>query len=289
MPTLRSGLPVRALIVPLDGSTLSAGAARAASWLAPRLDAAVHLVSVAAGQEEADRLRRQFDAVAEIAPDASREVVVADGAATVEEVALAILQSATDAGGIVCMASHGLGRSAVVLGSVATEITTRADRPVVIVGPAFSPATRPVDAPVVACVDGTPASEQVIPIALEWAGALGVALSVVTVAEPIPAPLPGRSWRRMHGPDEEADGYMDALLERHRGGGVAVDGIVVYESVSVARGLADHLALHPASVVAVATHARRGVPRFVRGSAAADIVRQVRIPVLAVPLARAMS
>ena len=79
---------------------------------------------------------------------------------------------------------------------------------------------------------------------------------------------------------------MAALLERHRDDRVPVDGNVVYDPVSVAGGLVDHLAVHPASLVAVATHARRGVPRFVLGSAAAAIVHQAPVPVLAVPLPR---
>jgi nucleotide-binding universal stress UspA family protein len=285
MATPQSGLPARALVVPLDGSERSAEAARAAARLAPQIDAAVHLVSVASTQGDQEASRRQFDVVSKLVPSASREVVMTDehhvGA---EEVGRSILQAATGAGGVVCMASHGRGRSAGILGSIATEITARAAHPVAIVGPAFAPKTWRVDAPVVACVDGTPPSELVIPIALEWAGALDVSLSVVTVAEPIPAPLPGRPWRRLHGPNEDAETYMARVLECHRSDRVRIDGAVVYDSVSVARGLVDHLALHPASVITVATHARRGMPRFVLGSGAAAIVHQAPVPVLAVPL-----
>ncbi len=148
-----------------------------------------HLVGVACTQEEADTYRRQFDAVAEMAPDASREIVMADEhAASVEQVALAILQSATGARGVVCMASHGRGRSAAILGSVATEITARAQHPVAIVGPAFSFKTWAVDAPVVACVDGTTPSEAVIPIALEWAHVLGVVRGDGGGADSCPSP-----------------------------------------------------------------------------------------------------
>jgi nucleotide-binding universal stress UspA family protein len=283
--TFESGLPARALVVPLDGSELSARAASVAGLLCSRLDAVVHLVSVAATQDDADVCHRQFDEVADIVSGASRELVMSDGRGVrADDVAKAIVDSATRLRGVVCMTSHGRGRSAAVLGSVATEIASRSARPFIVVGPAFHPETWTIDAPVDACVDGTPASETVIPVAVEWASALSVSLTVVTVAEPIPAPLPGRQWRRMHGPDEDADAYIARLVERHRGDHVPVDGTVVYDPVSVPGGLDDHLAQHPASLVTVATRARTGVARLVLGSAAAGILHRVPVPVLTVAL-----
>jgi nucleotide-binding universal stress UspA family protein len=285
MATFESGLPARVLIVPLDGSELSARAASVAGLLSSRLDAVVHLVSVAATQDDADVCHRQFDEVADIVPGASRELVMSDGSALhADDVANAVIDSATRLGGVVCMASHGRGRSAAVLGSVATEIASRSERPLIMVGPAFQPETWTVDAPVDACVDGTAASESVIPAALEWARALSVSLSVVTVAEPIPAPLAGRQWQRMHGPDEDAESYIARLVERLRGDHVRVDGTVVYDPVSVPGGLVDHLAQHPASLVTVATRARTGVARLVLGSAAAGVLHRVPVPVLTVAL-----
>jgi nucleotide-binding universal stress UspA family protein len=203
----------------------------------------------------------------------------------VDDVANAVVGSVTRVGGVACMSSRGRGRSAALLGSVATEITTRAKRPVIIVGPAFHPEAWAADARVLACVDGTAASESVIPTALAWARALTVSLSFVTVAEPIPTPVAGRQWRRTHGPDENAESYMDALLERHRTDRVPIDGTVVYDSVSVAGGLVDHVARHPPSLIAVATRARTGVPRLLLGSTAAAILREVPVPVLAVAVA----
>jgi nucleotide-binding universal stress UspA family protein len=78
---------------------------------------------------------------------------------------------------------------------------------------------------------------------------------------------------------------MDALLERHRADRVPVDGTVVYDSVSVAGGLVDHVARQPPSLIAVATRARTGVPRLLLGSTAAAILREVPVPVLAVAVA----
>jgi nucleotide-binding universal stress UspA family protein len=285
MERLESGLPTQVLVVPLDGSELSYRALAAAAGLAPHLDARVHLVSVASTQEEVALHRREFEDVADLAPGASCETIMTDGqTATVDEVAAAILEVVTGAETLVCMGSHGRGRSAGILGSVAMGVVAQVGRPVVVVGPGFDVQTWVVSAPVVASIDGTPASEVVVPIACQWAKALNVSTSLVTVAEPIPAPLPGRQWRRLHGPDEDADEYMAALVERHRNPGVPIEGTVVYDPVSVAAGLADHLAEHPASLVTVATRARTGVSRLVMGSAAAGILHRISVPVLIVAL-----
>lgn len=283
MARSESGPPTGTLVVPLDGSEHAAPAVAAAALLAPRLDARVHFVGVASTQDDADAIRRQFDVVADLVAGASREIIMADGGAavTADTVAGAITEVGAGLGGVVCMATHGRGRSAAVLGSVATAVTALSDGPVVIVGPAFDPEAWATHAAVVACVDGTPESEAVVPIALAWARALAVSLSIVTVAEPVPTPMPGRSWQRMHGPDEDAARYVASLAERYLDSGVSIDVTVAYDPVSVATGLTDHLEEHGASLVAVATHARTGLGRLVRGSTAARILHEVPVPVLA--------
>jgi len=278
-----SGPPTGTLVVPLDGSELAACAAAAAARLAPRLDARVHFVSVASTQDDADVVRRQFDVAADLVPEASREIVMADGGAvSADTVTRAITEVVTRLGGVVCMASHGRGRSAAVLGSVAEAVTAQSGGPVIIVGPAFDPEAWATHAAVVVCVDGTPESEAVVPIALGWARALAVPLSILTVAEPVPTPIPGRSWQRMHGPDEDAARYLAALADRYLESGVSVEVAVAYDPVSVATGLTDHLEEHPATLVAVATRARRGLGRLVMVSNAARILHEVPVPVLAV-------
>ena len=67
----------------------------------------------------------------------------------------------------------------------------------------------------VACVDGTAGSEPGLPVAAAWAHALGMKLTLVTVAEPCPPPVRiGEPWRRHHGPNEDADEYVRRLGEQ---------------------------------------------------------------------------
>jgi hypothetical protein len=57
---------------------------------------------------------------------------------------------------VACLASHGRGRSAAVIGSVATEVVARGHDPVVVVGPMVEPHRGRHG--VVACLDASPAS-----------------------------------------------------------------------------------------------------------------------------------
>jgi nucleotide-binding universal stress UspA family protein len=154
---------------------------------------------------------------------------------------------------------------------------------VVVVGPHVVDGLEPI-ARIVACVDGSTASEWALPAAAAWAATLRVGMSIVTVAEPVPEPImSGAATRRRHGPPHAPEGYLRALAAAWVGRGVEVTTAAVYDPVSVAAGLADHLADGPAAMVVVATHGRTGLPRLAHGSVAATIVHQVAAPVLLVP------
>ena len=121
---------------------------------------------------------------------------------------------------LVCLSTHGRGRIAgTLVGSTARDIIERGHHPVVVAGP-FVVHPDPAKAAIpplgvdrlVACVDGTPASERGLPVAAAWAHALGMKLTIVTVAEPSPPPVRiGAPWRRHHGPNEDADEYIRRL------------------------------------------------------------------------------
>jgi nucleotide-binding universal stress UspA family protein len=260
------------LIVPLDGSTDARRAIPVARQLADRLGGRLTFVTVVAPGH--DRGQATADVEAAAAQEGATCTVV-EG----RDAAPAIVEAAGTSS-VVCMASHGRGRSAAVVGSVAVAVVASSEAPVVVVGPHVTRDHLLVER-VVACIDGSPPSEAVLPSAAAWAGALGLALSLVTVAEPVPTPVtPGASYGRRHGPAGDADDYVARLVRRWQATGVPVDGTALYDPVSVAGGLADHLATRPAALVAATTHARRGASRAVLGSVAAAIVRHVPAPVL---------
>lgn len=284
-------LGYRHVLVPLDGSKFAAAALRTAQVLAARFQAELHAVSVAADDDEAEVVRNE--AVAALGAGAGLaqvHVVLSDDAAS------AISATATDLGStLICMSTHGRGRIAgAVVGSVARSLLQAAPDPIVVVGPfadrpspyVESPRPVPLSVPrLVACVDGTPASESLLPVAGTWADALGMSLTIVTVAEPSPAPVhPDAPWVRRHGPEEDADAYIARLQERWKEVAAEVRSEVVSDPISPAEGLRTYLDRNPAGLVAVTTHARTGLRRVLLGADAANIVSASTAPALVVPL-----
>jgi nucleotide-binding universal stress UspA family protein len=269
-------LEVHTILVPLDGSDFSLRAVPVGERLADRLGAGLVLFS--AVPKEEDR-RERVAWLATVAPrrrEARRWVMVnADPAGAIHET-LRQLDAA-----IACMASHGRNRSAALVGSVATEIVARGRDALVLVGPMID---LEVDGKgVVACIDETPASQALLPVAAGFADLLGEPLDVITVAEPVPPPLTAGPPKRRFGPDEDVDMYLQAAVAPLRVAGHTVETHAVYDPISPAAGVRDYVWQHPASLVAVASHARTGAKRFLLGSVAAEIVHSIISPVLVVP------
>lgn len=285
----RAGDPVyRTVLVPLDGSHFAEGALPTARALAARFGATVHTVSV--GSEfELDRMRSEAAHALDTEPDDPRIHVEVD-----TDVAGAVHRCASQLDScLVCLSTHGRGRLAgTVIGSAARDIIERGREPIVVAGPSVAdpdPDDRTATPPfqvdhLVACVDGTPASEQGLPVAAAWARALGMKLTIVTVAEPSPPPVRiGAPWRRHHGPNEDADEYLRRLGEPWSLEVPGLDTSVVYDPISAESGMKDYLASHPTGLIAVTTHLRDRLPHLVFGSAAADIVHTSTAPALVVP------
>jgi nucleotide-binding universal stress UspA family protein len=292
-PVQRAAAPMyRTILVPLDGSDLAAGAIATARALARRFDAAIHTIGVAAIDVEIDELRSHAaKALGVPVDDPSVHVVVGDDVAGAIRARAARLESC-----LVCLSTHGLGRvEGAMLGSVARDVLEQGHEPVVAVGPRVALGDHgPVPSPLldvdhlVACVDGTPDSEGVIPVAAAWAAALRMRLTIVTVAEPSPPPLRSEAaWRRHHGPDMDADEYARRLAERWAQAAPGLRARAVYDPIGPADGMRDDLAREPAGLIAVASHLRTGLQRVVLGAAAADIVRVSSAPALVVPLTTA--
>jgi len=267
---------VEAILVPLDGSRFAERALPVASRLAQRLDADIHLLSAVA--KEDDVVHRAAELAEIELPDrrVHRTVVVdLDPAGAIHE-ALPRLTRA-----VACMVSHGRGRSAALIRSVASEVVARGRDPLVVVGPLVEERRGGHD--VVACVDDSPASMSLIPVALRWAGLLGESLVVITVAELVPDSVRAGPVRRRFGPDGDVDAFLKSLVKPVRDLGHHVDTVAVYDPISPAGGVHTWLRERPASLVVVSTHARSGLARIVFGSVAARIVHHSPAPVLVVP------
>lgn len=275
-------LVVANVIVPLDGTEFAEAALEPASALASAFGARLHVVGVGVDERDLRALRPRLSAPAERF-HASVDLRVES------DVGSAILSMARQhERPLVVMTSHSRGRlGGALLGSVAAAVVRRTPEPVVLVGPDYDPARVVVDGPVLACVDGSAQSERAVQVGAAWAASLGVPLTIVTVAEPVP-PSFGRHYpHRAHGPDDPEE-FVSSLADRWRGAATDVSGLVLYDPISPAEGLGHHLSPLPAApgtarLLVVTTHARTGVPRAVLGSEAAAIVRASPLPVVVVP------
>ncbi len=275
-PLAPEQLTFRRVLVPMDGSALAESALAPARELADVFGAELELLAVDSEPAGAAAQARDLQVLAD-GSGASTTFRV-DG-----DVAGAILRHAADrAGTLLCMASHGRsGLPRAILGSVARAVVAGAGAPVVLVGPHYD-IRRPLDGgPVLACVDGSAPSEAIIPLAASWAGALGVTLGIVTVAEPLTRPLDQRPYHRLFGPDTDAGEYVTALARQWRPRCPDVVPLALYDPLGPADGLRVHLRTQKAGLLAVTTRPRVGAANLF-GSRAAAIVRTSPVPVLVV-------
>jgi nucleotide-binding universal stress UspA family protein len=187
---------VKNVLVPLDGSEVALQAMPTARALAQRLDADLHTVTVTEGKESPDRARSLSAAALGVPPDDDRVLVVTEG-----DPAEVIAERAKALGScVVCLATHGRGRlGGALIGSVARSVLQHTDGPIVALGPSadnpgWSPRPsgwpEPLSVPrIVACVDGTATSEQILPLAVAWATALGMSLTILSVIDDVPSPI----------------------------------------------------------------------------------------------------
>ena len=266
------------VLVPLGSSTASDAAVRPAAQIAGAFGARLHLVSVGTERAEADAMAERTAQLSE-AFDADVDTRVDwDVPGSILDVAGQLAPA------LVCMASHARGRlGELAVGSYTTPLLAQTTHPVVLVGPDHGPERRLTAGPVLACVDGSAISEKAVALAAGWADVLGVALRIVTVAEPTLAGLDGRAALRFLGPREDPELYVARLADSWRRSDLDVSGLVVYDPIGTGPGLASHLETGSAGLLVVTTHARTGLRRALYGSSAAAIVRHSPVPVLVVP------
>jgi len=261
-----------AVLVPLDGSGLSEHALEPARWLAAQLGATVHTVVVGFVDNPgwyASYVHSLRDRWPQVIPHFVGDLDVAGGiTATARSLEHCL----------VVMGTHGRSRTAALLGSTFTEVARSQVEPLVAVGPnAGVPA---MDAHrVVACVDGTRTSEQILPLASAWARRLGATLDIVFVVDPV-APLPTHAERRHHGLPVEPTAYVNGLTRLPELAGVPTEAHVAVAPLGPGEGLVDHLRDHPATLVATTSRLRTRMDRALHGSATARIIHASPVPVL---------
>jgi nucleotide-binding universal stress UspA family protein len=304
----------RTLLVPLDGSAFGEYALPLALNLARQTGAAIRLLHVHApvvyveGLVSLDnaldqRAREQETAyLAKMARQLEGSLgktvstVLVDG-----PVADALVEhAAATETGLIVMTTHGRGPfSRFWLGSVADQLLRRATVPLLLVRPpeqvraddaAGTDITRSLEwRHVLVPLDGSPLAEQVLPVATELTRPSKASYTLLRVVQPPHAHAYDHAAVRVSGPDSplleqmqsEAWSSLERVAERLRGQGLQVETRVLIDA-QPAVAILDLATARTSSLIALATHGRRGLDRLLLGSIADKVVRGSQVPVLVV-------
>jgi nucleotide-binding universal stress UspA family protein len=290
----------RSIVVPLDGSALAEQALPLASTIAARTGAALRLVRVweppyhfvtelappelTEPSDDERAAAAYLDLVAErLRTSSALQVATAVLNGTVPT---AILDTVTGASAdLIVMTTHGrTGFSRAWLGSVADAVVRETPVPLLLQKPDESAASghdRMLER-ILIPLDGSSAAEQILPHAVELGRIFEAAYVLVSVVRPAVAPTHPYSyiapaWQADPEATEQAlafterylRGQVQRVTSEHPGAVVEVD---VRLEQSAGAAIVDAARNHRADVVALTTHARRGV-RLLLGSVADKVLR----------------
>jgi len=261
-------------IVPVDGSAASWTAVDVAMSLAARTGATVQVVGVAFAPREIASARSQLEPVLDerLPSEVEVELDIELGDSSVAAVIDELL--GVHPGAVVIMSSHGRGRSAALVGSVADDILQRTFGPIMVVGPNVT--VDDFTGPVVVSVDGSHASEAALQLAAAWAIELGVEPWIVHVAQPDGAAPAGIDVA-----DAAYPARLAQELERQSGHLVGFEELHQRHPSTAIPQFAHGLG---ASLIVASSHGRSGLSRLTVGSVTSGFVRHAVCPVLVIRL-----
>ena len=296
------------IIVPLDGSELAEGVLPYARSLARALELPVTLLqvidpdvvsaftnpahnryfdNVAAGMKmnSADYLRKLASS---FAPPAK-----VDQAVEVGKAAETIVNKAgDDPSTLIAMATHGRsGFQRWILGSVAAKVLHASHNPLLLIRPREPSAPSHDEAPlksIVVPLDGSDLAASVLPLVMEMAKKMKSEI-VLLRAYALPMSVYGFSDEDyVPNMDElnaqvkqEAAEYIKRMVEELKGKGMEKVSAVVMQGLGAAE-IIDFAQKTPDNLVAMCTHGRSGVGRWVLGSVTERVVQNSGDPVLVI-------
>ena len=278
------------ILVPLDGSKLAEQVLPYARWLAAAYGASITLVRVTdpearlpftANQSVSDYLKYTAASLAPLPVESVEKI---------GKPAEVIVDTAKgDADCLIAMATHGMtGPRRWLLGSVASKVVQTADNPILLIrvtqdaAPLGPFALRRVIVP----LDGSGLAEKVLPYVRVLASKLKLDMQLVrtyslppdayVVADGVIAQGPAQYRKNLH---EESEKYLDGKVASLQADGFTAVSATVIEG-DAASELIDLAAEPPQSLIAMSTHGRSGLGRWVLGSVAEKVVQHSLAPVL---------
>jgi nucleotide-binding universal stress UspA family protein len=197
--------------------------------------------------------------------------------------------AAADSGALIAMATHGRsGFQRWVLGSVAGKVLHAARNPLLLIRPSGSPARIQETAllkAIVVPLDGSALAETVLPHAVDLAKKMKSEI-VLLRAYALPLSMYYGSEDYVPNIDEltgqlrlEAKEYLESKVDELKGKGIEKISSVLMEGMGAAE-IIDYAQKTPDNLVAMCTHGRSGVRRWVMGSVTERVVQNSGDPVL---------
>lgn len=192
-------------------------------------------------------------------------------------------------GCLIAMATHGVtGVRRWVLGSTASKVLQSVVNPLLVIHPVeSSDAAVEVDLHTMFVpLDGSALAEKILPQVVLWAKSLNLAVQLLRVYAMPPeayivtdggiATGPAEFRKGMH---EEAVAYLDGQVDALRAEGLVNVSATVLEG-DAASEIIDVAQRTPDNLIAMSTHGRSGIGRWVLGSVTEKVVQYSRDPVL---------
>lgn len=257
------------VLVPIDGSPESEAILPIAASIAARFGVELRLLQVIDHEFERDAAEEHLGNLA-MKHGAASAPVIASG--NVLRTILDLLE--TDPGGLVAMSTHGRSRvTEEVMGSTALTLVRKLARPVLVYRPADhepAPASALPIETVVIPIDGSEFAESMIPVAAGFAKAIGAAVELVQVIQPLENPAPSDVLESSY-----VRGRAEAL---HRDMGIPVSFETLHGDPT--KVIPDYVRDRPHTMLAMTTHARRGLERIAFGGVANACIRHSGVPIL---------
>jgi nucleotide-binding universal stress UspA family protein len=188
---------------------------------------------------------------------------------------------------LLAMATHGRsGADRWLLGSVAEKVLRGSTNPLFLVRAAVAKTTpqRIIDS-IVVPLDGSPLAEEILPTVSSWAQALGLEVALIRAVD----------FPRHLGEAETFSGH-DVLRQelhreatdylKHKEAALVSEGVRTVSTLTLDGGAAEEIIAYaqtaPNALIAMSTHGRSGVRRWVLGSVTEKVVRHAIDPVLVV-------
>lgn len=277
---------LRKILVPLDGSRLSGIVLPYLRDLAPRFDAQVNILGVGLGNKRRRVNQLLGEYVNNVTNSLRKDDIKAKAVILYGSPADNILDHANENSvGLIIMATHGRGGvTRWWLGSVAEKVISASSIPVLLIrskrvkeaGTTGKLTFEKILAP----LDGSDIGEAALPAVEMLATKTGASVSLLRVMAPlgtVEAGILGSDMRRfVEAMRDACEKYLRKVAQRLGEKGVKT----TYEVIAgdPANGIIEYAKDNKVSLIAMSTHGRSGVARWVLGSVADKVLHESRVP-----------